>query len=429
MSWARGYGRQQSAGSGRDFAQEVNVPLQPCFRGARSAALILAVLLLVPAGLPAQSQPPPPPPPGQLLSPDQLDDLVAPIALYPDPLLSQIMVAATYPLEVVQAYQWVQRNPGLTGPALTQAAQQQNWDPSVQALVVFPDVLKRLNDDVTWTTNLGNAFLAQQQDVMDAVQRMRQRAEQAGKLASTPQETVETTNEGGQPVIQIVPANPDVIYVPVYDPAWIWGPPLWYPYPRWYWPPRTVMVGGVGFGFGIGINVGVFFGAGWHGWGGWGWHPGWGNHTVIVNNTFIHQYNFNAAHINNFHGTTVWAHDAAHREGVPYARPELNDRYRAPVRANLAPRAEPAHNVANQPAERFGNRQVPSNVPAAQNRGMFSGMDSGRQAQAHAEHGYSSLGPSRSAPAPRTSEPRGGGGGGGPRGGGGGGGPRGGRHD
>jgi hypothetical protein len=112
--------------------------------------------------LPAQA-PPAPPPPDQTLSPDQLNDLVAPIALYPDPLLSQVMVAATYPLEVVQAYQWVQKNPGMSGPALTQAAQQENWDASVQALVVFPDVLKRLNDDVAWTTNLGNAFLAQQQ--------------------------------------------------------------------------------------------------------------------------------------------------------------------------------------------------------------------------------------------------------------------------
>src|ERR1022692_1865794 len=219
-----------------------------------------------------QDQPPPPqlPPPNQALTPDQLNDLVAPIALYPDPLVSQIMVASTYPLEVVQAYQWLQRNPGLNGPDLTAAAQQQNWDPSVQALVMFPDVLKRLNDDVSWTTNLGNAFLAQQQDVMDAVQRLRQQAQQAGKLASTPQENVVTGNEGGQPYIGIEPANPDVIYVPVYDPGWIWGPPLYYPYPRWYWPPRSVIYGGIGFGFGGGINVGFFFGGGWNGWGGWG---------------------------------------------------------------------------------------------------------------------------------------------------------------
>src|SRR5215470_14849629 len=194
--------------------------LENVTRPAQVAFLFL--LLLVPDTILAQA--PLPSPPGQALMPNQLNDLVAPIGLYPDPLLSQILVAATYPLEVVQAYQWLQMNPGLTGPALTQAAQQQNWDASIQALVVFPDVLKRLNDDVGWTTNLGNAFLAQQQDVMDAVQRMRLSAQQAGKLQTTPQETVTTSKENGQPVIEIAPAAPDVIYVPVYDPVWIWGP-------------------------------------------------------------------------------------------------------------------------------------------------------------------------------------------------------------
>src|SRR5215475_6978418 len=177
--------------------------LQNATRPVQIAFLFL--LLLVPGTMLAQA--PLPAPPGQALTPNQLNDLVAPIALYPDPLLSQILVAATYPLEVVQAYQWLQMNPGLTGPALTDAAQQQNWDASVQALVVFPDVLKRLNDDVSWTTNLGNAFLAQQQDVMDAVQRLRQQAQQSGKLASTPQETVTTSNDGGQPYVDIEPVS------------------------------------------------------------------------------------------------------------------------------------------------------------------------------------------------------------------------------
>jgi len=347
------------------------------------------------------------PPPGQTLSPDQLDDLVAPVALYPDPLLSQLLVASTYPLEVVQAYQWLQRNPGLQGPSLTQAAQQQNWDASVQALVMFPDVLKRLNDDVTWTTNLGNAFLAQQQDVMDAVQRMRAKAQQAGKLASTPQEDVVTGNENGQPEIQIEPTNPDVIYVPVYDPVWIWGPAVWYPYPLWFWPPRSVIYGGLGFGFGLGINVGFFFGAGWHGWGGWGWHPGWRDHTVVVNNSFIHQYNFNTARIGNVHGTSTWAHDPAHRQGVPYTRPELNQQYRANVRQNLAPPPSMSRTrgTLEQPSERVGNREVPQNAPPAQSRSVFGGQEYGRSAQTNAEHGYSSLGTARSSPAPRPAAP------------------------
>src|ERR1017187_6211717 len=157
---------------------------------------LLSVLLVGSSGLFAQDQPPAPPPPGQELTPDQLNNLVAPIALYPDPLLSQVLVAATYPLELVQAFQFLQKSPGLTGPDLTTAAQQQNWDPSVEGVLVVPDVLTRFNDDISWTTNLGNAFLAQQQDVMDAVQRMRQQAQQAGKLASTPQENVVAQNEG-----------------------------------------------------------------------------------------------------------------------------------------------------------------------------------------------------------------------------------------
>jgi hypothetical protein len=353
------------------------------------ALLLCAVLMTQGGTLYAQQQPPPQlPPPGQTLSPDQLDDLVAPIALYPDPLVSQILVATTYPLEVVEAFQWMQRNPGLTGPALTQAAQQQNWDPSIQALVIFPDVMKRLNDDVTWTTNLGNAFLGQQGDVMDAIQRMRRKAQDAGKLASTNQQRVEQTTDAGRPVIEIVPADPAVIYVPTYDPAWIWGPPLWYPYPRWYWP--RPYGAGVFFGFGAGITVGAFFGGGWGGWGGWGWHPGWGNHTVVVNNTFITRNNFNSTRIINNHGTAEWSHDAAHRQGVPYARPELSQRYQAPVRQNL--RTPEAHNFST-PAnnERMGGRQIEPNN-SNRNRSAFGGIESGRATQAHIDHGYSSLG-------------------------------------
>jgi Protein of unknown function (DUF3300) len=262
--------------------RKVTMLIRPVFAPTlkRLASFTLAMwLALAATSLWAQQPPGPPPlpPPNQTLTPNQLNDLVAPIALYPDELVSQIMVAATYPLEVVEAYQFQLKSPGLQGPALTQAAQQQNWDPSVQALVLFPDVLKRLNADVTWTTNLGNAFLAQQQDVMDAVQRMRQSAQQNGKLKSTPQESV--ANNGG--AIAIEPVDPEVMYVPVYDPAWIWGPPLFYPYPVWGWPPFGFYGPGAYFGWGVGINMGFYFGVGWHGWGGWGWHPGWGGEVWL----------------------------------------------------------------------------------------------------------------------------------------------------
>jgi Protein of unknown function (DUF3300) len=291
----------------------------------------------VPAPLPQQ-----PPPiavddgqPVPVMAANQLDGLVAPIALYPDPLISQILVAATYPLEVVEAYQFTQRNPGLNGPALTQAAAEQNWDPSVQALVVFPDVLKRLNEDVNWTTALGNAFLNQQADVMSAIQRMRQSAEQSGRLVTTPQQQVINTVEEGQPVVEIVPANPEVIYVPVYDPAWVWGPAVYYPYAHWYYPP----VYHTGFFFGVGIGLGGFFGPSWGGWGGWGWHPGWGTRTIVVNNTFIRNNHFNTTRIASVRGPSVWTHDSFHRQGVAYPNQAVSRRFEGNNRANFsAPR-------------------------------------------------------------------------------------------
>jgi len=275
----------------------------------------------------------------------------------------------------------------------------------VLGLLPFPSVLDMMARDQAWTEQLGNAVLNQRPDVMDAVQRMRQRAQQAGRLQSTPQLNVQTVNEGGQPYIDIEPAYPDVMYVPIYDPLWIWGPPLWYPYPRWYWPPRSFLTGGLYFGFGGPINVGLFFGAGWYGWGGWGWHPGWGGHRIIVNNTFIHQYNFNARNIGNAHGTSVWAHDPEHRAGVPYANQGLRDQFRGNVRQAVAPRSMPegARNAPGQASERMGNRNIPNNPPARQqNRGAFGGMENGSAASTHAEHGMSSLGPARSAPMQRS---------------------------
>src|SRR5262249_13776832 len=149
------------------------------------------------------------------------------IALYPDPLLGQVLAASSYPLEVVEAQQWLQQNRNLSGAQLMDAAKQQNWDPSVQALVAFPDAMSMLTRDVQWTTDLGNAFLAQQRDVMDAIQRMRVRAQQNGRLNSSPQQTVTTQSQDGQDAVVIEPANPQVVYVPSYNPEYVWGPPAW----------------------------------------------------------------------------------------------------------------------------------------------------------------------------------------------------------
>src|SRR5437868_13671599 len=166
---------------------------------------------------------------------DQLDSLVAPIALYPDPLLAQTLAASTYALEIIQLQQWMDKNKQLKDKALADAVAKQPWDPSVQALSAVPDVVQRLAGNIQWTTDLGNAFLAQQTDVMDAVQRMRGKAESKGTLKTSAQQTVQTkTVESGKQVIVVEPANPEVVYVPSYDPAVVYGPPPpaypYYPY-------------------------------------------------------------------------------------------------------------------------------------------------------------------------------------------------------
>ncbi len=255
----------------------------------------------------------------ETLSSYQLDNLVAPIALYPDPLLGQMLVASTYPLEVVEASQWLQRNGNLKGQALIDAAKQQPWDPSVQALVAVPDALAKLNQDIQWTTDLGNAFLAQQADVMSAVQRMRSRAQADGRLASTPQQTVRTEDQDGKQIIVIQPANPEIIYVPTYDPFYIWGPPLYGYYPALYYPT-------FGFGFGIGFDLGYCF-SGWGGWGLWGWSPYWYGHSVFVNNYFFNRYGFHDRFGGSFRGRTVWRHDPEHRLNVPYGSSRIAARF------------------------------------------------------------------------------------------------------
>src|SRR5262249_44792526 len=171
---------------------------------------------------------------------EQLDSLVAPIALYPDNLLSQTLVASTYPLEIIQLQQWLEKNPDLAKyqKKLADAVKKQPWDPSIEAMAALPDVVKRLSDDVQWTTDLGNAFLAQQKDVMDAIQRMRDKAKDTGALASNQQQKVETKVIESKEVIVIEQSNPEVVYVPSYNPTVVYGAPA-YPYPPIYYPPST----------------------------------------------------------------------------------------------------------------------------------------------------------------------------------------------
>jgi Protein of unknown function (DUF3300) len=221
------------------------------------------------------STPPPAPPaqaspgvvPAVTQSPQQLDQLVAPIALYPDELVAQVLAAATYPAEVVEAERWMQANPNLKGDALGKAVNTQPWDDSVKALAQFPSVLAMMDKNLSWTSSLGEAYMNNSQAVMDAVQQMRVRAQQAGNLKSTPQENV--TDQGQTVVIE--PANPEVVYVPEYDPWLVYGEPLAF-YPGWVGFPG-LFIGGPGIDFGFGIGIGIFggFGWGWHHWGA-DWH-------------------------------------------------------------------------------------------------------------------------------------------------------------
>ena len=221
----------------------------------------------------------------------ELEQLVAPIALYPDDLLSQILMASTYPLEVVEAARWSRENPKVTGQALQDAMQKQSWDPSVKALTAVPQTLAMMNDQLKWTQDLGDAFLAQQNDVFDAVQRLRARADASGNLKTTPQQKVtRTSRPAGSPssapaqAYVIEPASPNEYYVPIYDPAIVYG--AW-PYPTYepfYWYPPGYVGTGV-FGFGAGVLAGAAI------WGG----VNWWNRSVNVN---VNRYNnFNRTNI------------------------------------------------------------------------------------------------------------------------------------
>ena len=275
---------------------------------------------------------------------------MAPIALYPDPLLAQVLAASTYPLEIIQLQQWMTKHPDLKGEALAAAVEKENWDPAVQGLAALPDVVKRLGDDIRWTTDLGNAFLAQQSDVMDAVQRMRKKASDAGNLKTTEQQKVTTQVVQTKEVIVIQQANPQVIYVPAYNPVVVYGPPI-YPYPPIYYPPVGYYAAGVAIGFGVGVAMGAFWG------GGWGYGPRWGYGSVNinVNNRYVNHYNrYNS--YNRYGGN--WNHNPQHRGGAPYADRNTANRYGGTARGDsMATRQATARqntgaSARTQPADR-----------------------------------------------------------------------------
>lgn len=299
----------------------------------------------------AQAQPPngQAPPPYAQQTPEQLQRLVAPIALYPDSLVAQILAASTFPDEVVEADRWVQAHPDLKGQALGDAVNQQPWDPSVKALCAFPSVLGNMDKNLSWTSSLGDAYYNQQQDVMDAVQVMRHKAEQAGNLKDTPQQVVK--HEG--PDVEIEPAQPDVVYVPAYDPWLVYGYPIvawpgWYPYPG-------IWFGGPYLSFGLGFGIGWFGGFGW-GWGHWGFD--WHNHYALYN----HGRYFS-------HSRTFYNRANFYRGGGFRGEARPFDGNRAAARGFAAPRGE------------SGIRS-----------GAFSHIDRGGQARGFSSRGRASFG-------------------------------------
>lgn len=360
------------------------------FGTLRIGVALLCVLLLVPGdpGLYAQSQPAPAAQTAQAepkIPNDQLDSLVAPIALYPDPLLAQVLAASTYPLEIVQLQQWLATHSGLKDKALVDAVGKEDWDPSIQAMAALPDVVKQLADNIKWTTDLGNAFLAQQNEVMEAVQRMRLKAKNAGNLKSTEQQKVETKVVENKTVVVIEQAQPQVIYVPSYNPTVVYGAPV-YPYPAIAYPPAGAYVAGMAISFGIGMAMGAAWG------GGWGYHCGWGgggNNTININRNNTYVNNANRTNVNRptqrpaGGGGNNWQHNPQHRGGAPYSNKATANRYGGTARGDsMATRQASARQNQGQSGNRQqastmdrggGNRQQASTM----NRGSAGGAGGG----------------------------------------------------
>lgn len=328
------------------------------------------------------------------IPPDQLDSLVAPIALYPDPMLAQVLAASTYPLEIIQLQQWLTKNSKLKDKELADAVAKQPWDPSVQALAGLPEVVKRLADDIQWTTDLGNAFLAQQNDVMDAVQRMRKKAKDKGNLKSTEQQKVETKEVEAKQVIVIEQANPQVVYVPTYNPVVVYGPPV-YAYPPVYYPPPGYYAAGAAISFGVGVAMGAMWS------GGWCCSAGWGSRNVQINNynSFNRNVNVNRnANVNrNVSGrTSNWNHNPQHRGGAPYSNRATADRYGGAARGeSLANRQAAAQQRQGSRQTNAGERQANRQAVAGERSAGAAGGEragAGRDAAANRTSGAGATG-------------------------------------
>ena len=365
-------------------------------RYLRGVALICAIATtpgdVLSYGQPSQASPAMGTHQEQFMKPEQLNSLVAPIALYPDPLLAQVLAAATYPLQIVTAQRWVQQNNQLKGKELVEAAGRQDWDPSIQALVAFPTVLQMMDQSLDWTTALGNAFLAQQGDLMAAVQRMRMKAKDSGNLQSNAQQQVQTTTAKGQPTIVIESADAQVIYVPSYEPAAVYGAaPEYYPYPPVAYPyPTGAIVGAGAISFGLGVAVGAIFngccGGGW----GWGWGCNWGAHpSLYVNNNFFAHNGNNFVNRGNWgnsyrgNGQVGWNHNPRNRGSVPYPNRDVANRFNGGPGGSPRPAQLPANAGNNRPPgpSSGSNRlqgNIGTNAPGGKSSSLLPSNQTGR---------------------------------------------------
>jgi hypothetical protein len=361
--------------------------------------------------------------------PEELDQILAPIALYPDSLLSQVLMAASYPLEIVEAARWSKANPNLKGDAAVTAVKDQSWDVSVKSLVAFPSVLMQLNDHLDWTQKLGDAMISQQQDVADSIQRLRAKAADAGNLKSGPQQTVTTQGSGADRTIVIEPANPDVIYAPSYNPSWAYGAWPYPAYPPTYYPPPPA------YGYGAALATGLLWGVGVAAAGSMFSSWNWGRSNSYVNVNVNRAVNIdNHFDRNRYVNNTHWQHNTVHRRGVAYRDPATRQQFgqhrpgveqRQQFRGQLAghtpgqqphinrPQAGQHGGLANRPAGQH-HPQV-QHHPHAQNRGNFphgnrpsalSGTNRGHQVNREAARGRAQQ--HRAASHPGFSRPSGG---------------------
>jgi hypothetical protein len=392
----------------------------------RAALLALALLLLAnqtrtqtaPAADTAAAQPTP-------FKPEELEQIVAPIALYPDTLLAQVFMASTYPLEIVQAARWSKANPQVKGDAVAREMEKQVWDASVKSLVAFPDVLKMMDEKIDWTQKLGDAFLAQQKDVMAAVQRLRVKAKDTGNLKTTKEQVVKTeAAPAGAPAPQIIvieSSSPEVIYVPTYNPTVVYGAWPYPAYPPYYYYPPGYVAGAAFWSFSAGVIVGGAI---------WG-NCNWGGGDVDID---INRYNnFNRNEINHNRNTNVsnrasnsgkWQHDTNHRQGVGYRDTATQQKYgRSASQQGLQGREEFRGRTGSgnaggsqyrdlgggastrdmgardyssaQSRDRVSSSRDPGSSSRARSSDAFSGVGNGASTRAHSSRGGASRGGGR----------------------------------